>query len=231
MKIEKLKELLEAGNITQDEFDTMSQAIEGAETAKSEGTDQEQDQEQETAPAQFDMATIERIVQSRVDKLMAPERRKSAETEKKYKALQKQLMTADEVKQAEIAEKEQALAAREKELQDRLNREFAQKALREAGLDDGSETAFALADFVIGEDEDEIKSKVKTFKGLFDKMVAAEVDKRFKSAGYTPKQTANASGVKNPWTKDQWNITEQFKITAEQPELAKKLQEQAGIRE
>lgn len=228
MNIEKLKALLEAGSITQEEFDTMSQALDGTDPAPTGDPAPETDPE--SAPAQFDMETIERIVQSRVDKLMAPERKKSAETEKKYKALQKQLMTADEVKQAEIAEKEQALAAREKELQDRLNREFAQKALREAGLDDGSETAFALADFVMGEDEDEIKGKVKTFKGLFDKMVAAEVDKRFKSAGYTPKHGTNMNGAKNPWTKEQWNITEQMKIESTNPEEAAKLMAAAGVK-
>lgn len=230
MNIEKLKALLEAGSITQEEFDEMAKALGGTDPAPASEPDPTTDPDPDPAPTQFDMETIERIVQSRVDKLMAPERKKSAENEKKYKALQKQLMTADEVKQAEIAEKEQALAAREKELQDRLNREFAQKALREAGLDDGSESAFALADFVMGEDEDEIKGKVKTFKGLFDKMVAAEVDKRFKAAGYTPKHGTNLNGVKNPWMKDQWNITEQMKIESTNPEEAAKLMAAAGIK-
>ena len=175
MTKEKLQSLLDSGAITQEEFDEMIKNI--ADTDPAPESDPATDPDNEPAPAQFDMETIERIVQSRVDKLMAPERKKSAETEKKYKALQKQLMTADEIKQAEIAEKEQALAAREKELQDRLNREYAQKALREAGLDDGSETAFSLADFVMGEDETEIKEKVRTFKELFDKAVTAEVEK------------------------------------------------------
>lgn len=227
MTKEKLQSLLESGAITQEEYDEMIKNIVESDTATDPETAPAADSE--TAPVALDMAAIEKIVQSRVDKLMAPERKKSAETEKKYKALQKQLLTADEVKQAEIAEKEQALAAREKELQDRLNREFAQKALREVGLDDGSETAFALADFVMGEDEDEIKSKVKTFKDLFDKIVAAEVDKRFKSAGYTPKQGSKLNGGKNPWMKDQWNITEQMRIESTNPDDAAKLMAAAGV--
>lgn len=229
MNIEKLKALLEAGSITQEEFDAMVEALGATDPAPTADPDTAPATDPDPAPA-FDMEAIEKIVQSRVDKFMATERKKSAETEKKYKALQKQLMTADEIKQAEIAEREQALAAREKELQDRMNREFAQKALREAGLDDGSESAFELADFVMGEDEDEIKGKVKTFKGLFDKMVNAEVEKRFKSAGYTPKQGSNLNGGKNPWMKDQWNITEQMKIETANPDEAAKLMAAAGIK-
>lgn len=224
MNLEKLKALLESGAITQEEYDTMAKAI--AEPTEPEPTEPEPT-EPEPAAESITMEQIERIVQSRVDKLMAPERKKHAETEKKYKSLQQQLMTAEEVKQAEFAEKEEALAAREKELQDRLNREYAQKALREAGLDDGSETAFALVDFVIGEDETVIDEKVKSFKELFNKAVKTEVDKRFKEAGRTPTKSNPINGGKNPWSKEQWNITEQMRMSIENPELAKQLESAA----
>lgn len=227
MTKEKLQSLLDSGAITQEEFDEMIKNI--ADNDPAPESDPATEPDNEPAPAQFDMETIERIVQSRVDKLMAPERKKSAETEKKYKALQKQLMTADEIKQAEIAEKEQALAAREKELQDRLNREYAQKALREAGLDDGSETAFSLADFVMGEDETEIKEKVRTFKELFDKAVTAEVNKRFKDAGYKPKQGSNLNGGKNPYLKETFSLTEQMSLEINNPDLAAQLKAAAGV--
>lgn len=227
MTKEKLQSLLDNGAITQEEFDEMVKNIADPEPAPTPEPTPEP--EPEPAPAQFDMATIDKLVQSRVDKLMAPERKKSAETEKKYKALQKQLLTADEIKQAEIAEKEQALAAREKELQDRLNREIAQKALREAGLDDGSETAFALADFVMGDDEDEIKTKVASLKELIDKFVTAEVNKRFKENGRTPKQSSNLNGGKNPYKAETFNLTEQMSLETTNPELAKKLQAEAGV--
>ena len=229
MNIEKLKALLEAGSITQEEFDAMVEALGVTDPAPTADPDPAPAADPEPAPA-FDMETIEKIVQSRVDKLMAPERKKSAETEKKYKALQKQLMTADEIKQAEIAEREQALAAREKELQDRLNREYAQKALREAGLDDGSENAFALVDFVMGEDEAAIDEKVKSFKELFNKAVKTEVDKRFKENGRTPQKGTNINGGKNPWTKEQWNITEQMAIEIQNPELAAQLKAAVGVK-
>ena len=223
--LERLKKLLEEGKITQEEFDDMVKDIPETNT----DTETETETETDTAPA-LDMEAIERLVQSKVDKLMAPERKKNAETEKKYKALQKQLMTADEIKQAELAEREATIAAREKELKDRENREFAQKALREAGLDDGSETAFALADFVVGDDEDETKTKVKTLKDLIDKKVAAEVSKRFKEGGHNPKQGSGAGGTKNPWSKEHWNITEQMRIEATNPEEAAKLMAAVGAK-
>lgn len=228
MNLEKLKALLESGSITQEEYESMAKAI--GESTDPETTDPETKPESEPTAEPITMEQIERLVQSRVDKLMAPERKKYAETEKKYKNLQQQLMTADEVKQAEIAEKEEALAAREKELQDRLNREYAQKALREAGLDDGSETAFALVDFVIGEDEAAIDEKVKSFKELFNKAVTAEVNKRFKENGRTPQKSTNLNGGKNPFTKEQWNITEQMAVEIQNPELAAQLKAAAGVK-
>lgn len=220
MTLEKLKALLESGAITQEEYDELLKNIKEPEA----DPDPEGDPEPETDPKpEIDMEALEKIIQSRVDKQLASERKKSAENERKYKALQKQILTADQLKEAEMAEKEAALAAREKELNDRLNREFAQKALREAGLDDGSETAFGLVDFVIADDEDEIKTKVKTFKELYDKAVAAEVDRRFKEKGYTPKKGTDMNGGNNPWSKEQWNITEQMKIEVTNPDLAAKL--------
>lgn len=228
MNLEKLKALLEAGHISQEEYDEMAKNLKDPETDPE--TTPAPETEPETTPETITMEQIERLVQSRVDKLMAPERKKHAETEKKYKSLQQQLMTADEVKQAEIAEKEEALAAREKELQDRLNREYAQKALREAGLDDGSENAFALVDFVMGEDEAAIDEKVKSFKELFNKAVKTEVDKRFKENGRTPQKGTNINGGKNPWTKEQWNITEQMAIEIQNPELAAQLKAAVGVK-
>lgn len=226
MNLEKLKALLESGAITQEEYDTMAKAV--GEVSEPE-TAEPETSEPEAKSEPITMEQIDRIVQSRVDKLMAGERKKNAETEKKYKNLQQQLMTADEVKQAEIAEKEEALAAREKELQDRLNREYAQKALREAGLDDGSETAFSLADFVMGNDEAEIKEKVTTFKKLFDTAVSAEVKKRFKDNGRVPEKGGTQTGGVNPWKKETFNLTEQIRLINENPELARQYRTAAGV--
>lgn len=231
MTLEKLKALLESGAITQAEYDELAKNIQPIDPDPSADPNTEGDPTptNESAKETIDYDKLDRIVQARVDKALATERKEKAELKKQLDLERRANKTDAELKQIEIEERERTIAEREKELQERLNREYAQKALREAGIDDGSETAFSLADFVMGENEDEIKGKVKTFKDLFDKIVAAEVDKRFKSAGYTPKQSSSLNGEKNPWAKGQENFTEQMRIEGTDPEKAARLKAAAGI--
>lgn len=222
MSIEKLKELLESGAITQEEYDEMIKTIQPVEP--------EPEPTPEPTHEPFDYDKIEKLIQSRVDKQMAAERKKNADLEKKLKNLQQSVLTDDELKKAEMEEKERAIAEREKALADKENRLYAVKALKEAGLDDGSDISLALVDFVMGEDETEIDGKVKSFKELFNKAVEAEVNKRFKDNGYTPKKGANLNGGKNPYTKEQFSLTEQMALEINNPELAAQLRAQAGIK-
>lgn len=229
MTLEKLKELLASGAITQEEFDEMSKNIKPTEPNKDpEPTKDPEPKEPTSEP--IDMEKLDKIIQSRVDKQMAIERKKSADLEQKLKRLQQAKLTDDELKQIEIDEKEKAIAEREKAITDKENRLYAVKAIKEAGLDDGSDTSLSLVDFVMGEDEAEIKTKVKAFKELFDKAVSAEVQKRFKESGYTPKQTSNLNGGKNPYMKDQFNLTEQMTLETTNPELAAQLKAAAGVK-
>ncbi len=229
MTLEKLKELLASGAITQEEFDEMSKNIKPTELNKDpEPTKDPEPKEPTNEP--IDMEKLDKIIQSRVDKQMATERKKSADLERQLKRLQQAKLTDDELKQIEIDEKEKAIAEREKAITDKENRLYAVKAIKEAGLDDGSDTALSLVDFVMGEDESEIKTKVKAFKELFDKAVSAEVNKRFKENGYTPKQSSNLNGGKNPYMKDQFNLTEQMTLETTNPELAAQLKAAAGVK-
>ena len=82
----------------------------------------------------------------------------------------------------------------------------------------------------MGADETEIKSKVKAFKELFDKAVTAEVNKRFKEAGYTPKKSDTLNNGVNPYSKEQFNFTEQMKLEVTNPELATQLKAAAGVK-
>lgn len=229
MTAEKLKTLLESGAITQEEFDELMKNVKEPEPT----TAPEPTADPEPAPASeptIPVAQVDRIVQAKVDKAMAETRKENAQLKQQLERERKAKLTEDEVRQLELEEREKTIADREKELQDRLNREHAQKALREVGLDDGSETAFYLVDFVIGEDEDEIKGKVKTLKDLVDKAVAAEVNKRFKDNGYTPKKSAELNGGVNPFKTETFNLTEQIRITNDNPELAAKLKAAAGVK-
>lgn len=226
MTLEKLKALLEAGSITQEEFDEMAKNVKEPEPTP----DPEPSPDEEPKQEPIDYDKLDKIIQSRVDKQMAAERKKNADLEKKLKNLQQAKLTDEELKNIEIEEKEKAIAEREKAITDKENRLFAVKAIKEAGLDDGSDVSLSLVDFVMGEDENEIKTKVKAFKELFDKAVTAEVNKRFKDNGYTPKKGESLNGGVNPYTKEQFNLTEQMKLENTSPELAAQLKAAAGVK-
>ena len=145
-------------------------------------------------------ADLDKLVQARADK-------QTAELGKKIAALQKELdkerkanMTAEQVQKLEMSEKEKELAEREKMLLDKENRLLAIKAIKAAGLDDGSDKALELVDFVIADNEEAINNKVKAFGDLVKKFVKAEVDKTFKKNGRNPNSGSGGgddSGNKN----------------------------------
>lgn len=226
MSLEKLKKLLEENLITQEEFDEMAKNVKEPEPKPEPETAPEPEQKPET----LDIEKIDKIVQSRLDKAMAQERREKAELKRKLDNLQKAKLTDDELKQIELDEKVKEIAEREKAIADKENRLYAVKAIKEAGLDDGSEVSLSLIDFVMGEDETEINTKVKSFKELFDKAVTAEVNKRFKENGYTPTKGSNLNGGVNPYTKEQWNLTTQMSIELSNPEMAAQLKAAAGVK-
>ena len=59
---------------------------------------------------------------------------------------------------------------------------------------------------------------------------SAEVNKRFKENGYTPKKGAELNGGVNPYTKEQFNLTKQMEIENTNPELAAQLKAAAGVK-
>ena len=147
---------------------------------------------------------------------MAEERKKNADLQKKLDRITKEKLSDEELKKAEMDDKVKELAEKEKELADRENRLFAIKAIKEAGLDDGSDNALNLVDFVMCANEDDTTERVNAFKTLLDKMVAAQVDKTFKANGRTPNGAGSAAEEK----KDN-SIAERLgKVRAEQSKIS-----------
>lgn len=230
MNLEKLQKMLADGVITQEVYDNLAKEFQQEEPEQPETEQQEQEKQPET----IDYDKLDKILQSRLDRAMAQERKKSADLQKQLERIQREKLTDEELRNVEIEEKEKAIAEREKAITDKENRLCAVRLIKEAGLDDGSDTALALVDFVMGENEEEISDRVKSFKKLFtsavDKAVNAEVTKRFKEAGRQPQQGNTLNGGKNPFSKEQFNLSEQMKILAENPELAAQLQAAAGAK-
>ena len=146
----------------------------------------------ETPPTQTN-DDIAKIVQSQVDRLLAPERKKNADLQKQIDKLLKEKMSAEEIKKLEDEEREKALSEREAALTQKTNLIYAQQAVTKAGFGDDLE---AVVDFVMGESEEKTEERVKAFKTLVDKIVAAQVDKTFKQNGRTPYGASNSQDDK-----------------------------------
>lgn len=140
---------------------------------------------------------IDKLVQARADKLTAESGKKIAALQKELDTLKKEKMSDDEIKKLEMSQKEEELAEREKMILDKENRLTAIKAIKAAGLDDGSNIALELVDFVIADNEESINNKVKVFGDLVKKFVAAKVDETFKKNGRNPNSGGSGTAADN----------------------------------
>lgn len=140
-------------------------------------------------------AALEELIQRAVDRATNKLGNENKKLRGQIDDLKKANLSESELKQLAIEEKEKEIAEREKQIQERENRLIAIKAIKEIGLDDGSDASLALVDFVMAEDEDGIKARVKSFNDLVKRFVQSEVDKTFKANGRTPaKGSTSAPG-------------------------------------
>lgn len=140
-----------------------------------------------------DPDSFERLLQARLDKAMAEERKKNANLTKELEKMKREKMNADELKKYDDEKRANDLAEREKTIAEKENRYYAITALKKAGLDDGSETVLELADLVMGADTDETDTRIATLNKLVTKVVDSKVNERFKSYGRVP-NGGNSSG-------------------------------------
>ena len=221
MSIDELKALLADGKITKEQFMAMAKALDSNYT--------EEEPAPETDPEPNPEIDIEKRIQSAVDRVRNQMGNEKKKLQQQLDALKKSKLTEAEAAELERQEREDALAERERALQEKENRLYAIKAIKAAGLDDGSDRALELVEFVLGGTEADIDLKVKAFGSLVKKFVKAEVDKTFKEHGRNPEQGAGA-GDKNPWAKETYNITQQMNLELTNPELAKQLKAAAGMK-
>lgn len=231
MSIERLKQLLDEGSITQAEFDEMSKSI----TNPAEPADPEPvaDPEPTTDPdpkKEPEDVTKSRTFQRELDKKMAAERKKNAELQRKVERLEKKILSDEDLKQEEYAQQQQEIEEQRRELQIEKNKMYAVKSMQKAGISSSEEAMSLMEKLVfVCEDETEIDEMIELLKAWKDKDVKAEVDKRFKDNGYTPKKGADIANVVNPYKKETLNLTEQIRLQMENPELAAKLKQAAGV--
>lgn len=219
MNLEQLKKMLEEGKITQEVFDELSKGLNPDDNKGDEGKDEDDKNDDE----------LERKIQSIVDRATNKLGNENKKLKEQLEKMKKEKMTDDERKQYELTEKEKEIQEREGRLKAQENRLYAIKAIKKAGLDDGSDAALELVDFVVADDEAGIDNRVKAFSNLVKKLVQAEVDKTFKNNGGKPPKGNGGGNTDNPYKKETWNLTKQMELEINNPELAKKLQAEAGV--
>ena len=171
---------------------------------------------------------IKTQVQSQVDKITAKLGKEKAELAKQLDKVKKEKLTDDEIRRLDLEERERLAAEKERALLEKENRLYAIKSIKAAGLDDGSDKALELVDFVLSDDTDVIDSRVKAFGALVKKFAQSEIDRTFKENGRNPNGNSKSKTGNNPWAKDSFNLTEQMRIEHENPELANQLKAAVG---
>lgn len=137
---------------------------------------------------------LEKLIQAKVDRLMAEERKKTAELQKKVDKMTKEKMSAEEIKKLEDEEKAKELADREKAIADRENRYYALNAVLKADIGVESDVAEEVVGLVLGASNEETDAKIATLAKVVNKMSANKVDKAFKDNGRNPKGSGNGGG-------------------------------------
>lgn len=214
MTINELKDLLKEGKITEEQFKAMALAIDP----------DYKEEENDPDKKKKDEPDLEKLIQQAVDRATNKLGNDNKRLREELDNIKKEKLTAEERAELEKKQEREEFERERAEFRMEKNKLYAVKAIKAAGLDDGSDKALELVNFVLGADEKEIDSRVKAFGELVKKFVASEVDKTFKDAGRNPGKGGSGSSEKNPYMKETFNLTEQMALEASDPEKAKRLQ-------
>lgn len=133
---------------------------------------------------------INKLAQERADKIAVKLNNENAKLQKEIAKLKKEKLSSEELTQLEISERESEIAEREKQVKIAENKIYAIKAIKEIGLDDGSENSLQLVDFIVQSadaEENEIDEKVKAFSDLVNSFVSKRVEAMYKEHGRSPR--------------------------------------------
>lgn len=217
MTINELKKMLEEGKLTKEQFKAMALVLDP-------NFKEEEEPEPDKKDKGFTLEEVEKMIQQAVDRKANQMGNENKRLREDLENIKKEKLTAEERAELEKKQEREQFERERAEFQMEKNKLYAIKAIKAAGLDDGSDKALELVSFVIGSDEKDIDAKVKAFGDLVKKFVASEVDKTFKDAGRNPGKGGSGGGEKNPYMKETYNLTEQMALEASDPEKAKRLQ-------
>lgn len=133
-----------------------------------------------------DTASIERMIQSAVDRATQKLGTENKELKERIDQLTTLNMTDAEKHEHDMLEREKALKAGEAALKMEKNKMYAIGAIKKAGLDNGTDIALNLIDLVMAEDEKTINTRVENLSTFVKQFVTAEVNKTFAANGRQP---------------------------------------------
>ena len=155
-------------------------------------------------------AFIEKMLQSREDKVRTKYVKELNATKKELENYRTASMTAQEKAEYEMQELQKALEERERVLHQKEMQSAATEALSTAGLD------LKFVDFVIGTDADDTKGRVAKLNDVFTKALEEKVAEKFKAAG---RDIHAGSGTAGLFTRDQVAAMSQTEINANWPQI------------
>ena len=167
-----LQRLLEEGTIDQATFDKYANSKASDQDVSEAKQDSTSDQDS-TDGFKLSEEELNRRIQSAVDRATCKLGNEKKKLEEQLNELKKKQMTEAERQAFDLSEREKALAEKEAKITEQENRLYAIKALKKAGLDDGTDASLELTEFVLGKDAEAIDAKVKAFQALLNKMVSA----------------------------------------------------------
>lgn len=225
MNKEKLDLLLTNGAITQEEYNEALSKLQGNESEMQEKGQEETKQKEVNT---FDEDRLEKLIQSKVDRLTSKLGREKAELQKELDKLRREKLSAEEVARLEIADQKKQLEEERAAYILERNKNFAKDSLLGANLCSKNDAVLKLTDLVMADDEEGITKKVKVLIDFCQALKIAEDEQRRISAGRNPGSGSNNNNINNPFSKQTFNLTEQMRILKENPELAKQLQATAN---
>lgn len=168
-------------------------------------------------------AESDRKLQKALEKQKKEMRAELEKELKEQKAEAERLAKLSEKERNEIEwkKKEDALDKREQEL--------AKKELKAQAITELHEKKLpsSFADFLLSDDGKKTFENIGNFKTAFDEAIEGAVNERLK--GDPPKVGNTGGGEQNPFSKDNFNLTEQGKLVRNDPDKAKQLITQAGL--
>lgn len=137
MTLEQLKQQLDEGSITQEQFDTIVKALNLADPEPTPDPNNNPTPDPEPED-------IEKIISRAVDRATNKLGNENKKLREQMEKLKRKKLTDDELIEMERKEQEDALAERESAVRKAENRLFALSQIKKIGLDSGDETAISV---------------------------------------------------------------------------------------